>query len=218
VRLAVANTCQSSAASVLDHLLITGGGWLPRFGAWLRLAGRRCTWRRRVAGRRRCGPPKRRPGEQARPRSARWIPLRALGHRGAWPVRTSSTTSRARLRCARPCRARPGRARTRRRQAKSQPERGKSTGTAWRWRRGTSLHRGVSMPRPMGGSPPGAALPPVGCPRTRRQPVADSNAPPVPRLQDDPGPFSPRRAFCRRAKIAVKGASPAAMAQAMPRS
>jgi hypothetical protein len=37
--------------------------------------------------------------------------------------------------------------------------------------RGTRLLRGGSLPRATGGSPPGAALPPVGCPRTRRQPV-----------------------------------------------
>jgi len=37
--------------------------------------------------------------------------------------------------------------------------------------RGTHLLRGGSLPRPAGGSPPGAALPPVGSPGTRGQPV-----------------------------------------------
>jgi hypothetical protein len=35
----------------------------------------------------------------------------------------------------------------------------------------TRLLRGGSLPRPRGGSPPGATLPPVGSPRTRRQAV-----------------------------------------------
>ena len=42
---------------------------------------------------------------------------------------------------------------------------------AVRDRRETGLLRGGSLPRPTGGSPPGAALPPGGCPRIRRQPV-----------------------------------------------
>ena len=45
--------------------------------------------------------------------------------------------------------------------------------------RGTRLLRGGSMPRPTGGSPPGAALPPVSCPRSPQAAGAGSNAPAV---------------------------------------
>ena len=39
IRVSVPNTCQSLPAPVLDHLVIFGARWLPRFGAWLRLSG-----------------------------------------------------------------------------------------------------------------------------------------------------------------------------------
>jgi hypothetical protein len=50
---------------------------------------------------------------------------------------------------------------------------------AWGGGRGTRLLRGGSLPRSTGGSPPGAALPPVGCPRSPQAASPLGNAPTV---------------------------------------
>ena len=60
-----------------------GAWWLPRSGAWLRVAARRCTWRRPAGARPRCGPPSRRPEARARPRSATSRPPCGGDRRGA---------------------------------------------------------------------------------------------------------------------------------------
>jgi hypothetical protein len=104
-------------------------------------------------------------------------------------VTTFPTASRARLRRARPDRARPGLMHGRRKSPDgiASWSRG-NTAAGWRGNRGARLLRGGSMPRPTGGSPPGAAMPPVGCPRARRQAV------PAPTRRQLPSPASPNRA------------------------
>jgi hypothetical protein len=89
------------------------------------------------------------------------------------------------------------------------------TGRARTGSRGPRLLRGGSLPRPTGGSPPGAALPPVGCPAPQAAGTA-SNAPPVtaPARPDRaalpaPGILSPRN-------ITVKGAPKGASLRADP--
>jgi hypothetical protein len=119
-------------------------------------------------------------------------------------VTTFYTASRARLR-----RARPGGAPAEVACKDAEVTRPKydlehETAHARAGNRGTRLLQGGSLPRPTGGSPPGAALPPVGCPEPAdsRYPLQRAHGDRA--LQDLAGPSSPRRAFCRRAKITVK--------------
>jgi len=64
------------------------------------------------------------------------------------------------------------------------------TARAGRGCRGTRLLRGGSMPRPTGGSPPGAALPPVGCPRSPQAGGTAPTRPRWPRQRELAGPSS----------------------------
>ncbi len=122
-------------------------------------------------------------------------------------VTTFLTASRARLRRARPGRARPDRMRGRGSdRGIRELARGETASSSPGGGRGDSPAPGGSLPRPAGQSPPGAALPPVGIPAPRKQAVPAPTRPPGPRLHEPAGPFSPRRALCRRAKITVKSA------------
>ncbi len=121
-------------------------------------------------------------------------------------MRTFFTASRARLRRqAGPCPA-GSQGRTRKSPG-GIASRSKGTGQARAGsRHGDAPNPGRQPAAPYGRRPTGRGAASGRHPRTRGQPVPAPTRHRWPRVHDLTGPPSPRRAFCRRTKIAVKGA------------